>query len=283
MHNTDAKVFSYSNPPPSVKIVDISPDNTNTTKAAGQSVILSAQPVPSSATITSVSWTIPGSIAASYVRTLSSGAESLVVDKTANPIQFYWIGPVASQPVSVSAVVNQVPVSASVIYIAEMPTIASPSAVYGPRVVAAFPPPTPPATVNDDVDVQYASWPTPGPANPNPTAIPAIKIQANLSAPAHESGYFNATQLVNANFFLQPGAVYLTDVNGVQWSPSSGTRLDTCTLYNPTQTVGSGSQVAFSLIDAPSWGFDKFNYTNLNSSGAFSTYIMFRPAGTQSI
>ena len=256
---------------PSVSIEDKSVTNPTDTKIVGQHVLLNAVPAPAGASMTDITWSIPGNTVADYQPTLNSAAPVPLTALSSASASYYWIEGTPSVTITLSAKVNGTAVSATKKF-----TVLGPTGVTMP-------------TTTRNVLVSYNQYPQLPDQWALSLGLPTFRQQGidftrfGLTAPANGAGAAAVRQLIYSQYSTVDASGARNTVrttNGQFW-------LDSTLLYNNQQVaVGAGAgitladQSAFS--DAPALALAA-PYVSESKSDAFQTYLVYRPDGSDSI
>jgi hypothetical protein len=276
-YGANGRVYALVENAPSLSIVDISPDNPNPTKAAGQQVVLKAVPSPASLPLTNVVWTVPTPVPviASYTHApVTTYGKFSATSPTTNPIAFYWTSGVSAQVVKVTAKIYTATVTAtSAPLTAQLPTVSNISAKYGAIYSGSY------------LGTQWLFSLTQTSSQSH-----GIQYSAEITAPPAAGGYFASTQLLNAveQYYPTPSPaspVTFPDSAGLGYdnpSPAPGYN-DTCPLYGAPISVSAGGSGMYAAHDDPSLIFTANRAYKITIVNNFETYLIFRPTGTKSI
>lgn len=252
-------------PPVALEIVDRKTGSvisgTTQTKIVGQKVELRVRTRPAGQSMTNIQWTIPGQTVKSYTQSTSTATKTglSVADLQAVDVDFYWIAG-GNQVVQVAATVQGTALTASVTFDVKAPTAVSMTSATGAVAVSN------PGFPDSGLELHYGTSTTPG-----------ISWTLRATAPAGGDGEIAGTQLINTNRTRTPNA-------GRAQTFSSGGAfvLDNTVPYAPSVAIAGGASATWTSDDSPGTPLTS-NLRDKAVSDSFRLYLMYRPAGADSI
>ena len=256
---------------PSVTIVDKSTTNPSDTKIVGQHVILNVVPSPAGATMSSITWSIPGNTVADYQPTVNSAAPVPLTNLSSSAANYYWIEGSPSIAVTVSATVNGQAVSATKKF-----SVLAPTGVTMPTTTRKVQ-----TSFGQSLAIPKDWTLSLGLPMEGEQGIDFSRF--GLTAPPNGAGAIAVRQLI----YSQQSTVDATGVRNTVQSTNGQYWLDSQLLYNNKQVAVSAS-AAFTLADqlefsdAPAVAL-RSPFASVSKSDAFLTYLIYRPNGADSI